>query len=172
MAVLLLNASYEPLAVIPQRRAFSLLQRATVDAASTDAIPLRGSAQSFAIPRVLRLRRYVNVPRRGARWSRQAVFRRDGYRCIYCGLTSGESRGSRQLLRRDFTIDHIVPRSRGGPNTWTNTACACPRCNQRKGDRLPHEAGMRLLWEPKMPRVDYLVASGQIPDSWKVYLEI
>ena len=169
MAVLLLNASYEPLGIIPHRRAISLLMRDTVDAASVDAVPLRGPASVFSIPRVLKLRRYVNVPRRGARWSRQAVFRRDGYTCIYCGVEAG---ATKRLSRNDMTIDHILPRSRGGQNTWTNTACACPRCNQRKGDRLPHEAGMRLRWEPKMPRVDYVVASGEIPESWKVYLEI
>ena len=77
-----------------------------------------------------------------------------------------------QILRRqDFTIDHIVPRSKGGQNTWSNTACACPPCNQRKGDRDPHEAGMTMLWEPKMPRVDYVVASGEVPQAWKIYLE-
>ncbi|MCA9983462.1 MAG: HNH endonuclease [Anaerolineales bacterium] len=171
-AVLLLNATYEPLAVVPPRRAMALLQRERVDAASEEAIRLSGPSTEFTIPRVLRLRRYVYVPKRGARWSRQAILRRDGYRCIYCGVAMGERQGSRLLRRDELTIDHILPRSRGGGNSWSNTACACARCNQRKGDRLPHEAGMKLLWEPKMPRVDYLVASGEIPESWKIYLEI
>jgi 5-methylcytosine-specific restriction endonuclease McrA len=121
---------------------------------------------------VLRLRRYVRVPQRGVRWSRSGVMRRDGYRCIYCGIQAGETRGSRVLYKDAFTIDHLIPRSRGGKNTWGNTACACPTCNQRKGDRTPHEAGMTLLWEPKTPRVDYLVASGSVPAAWKVYLEV
>ena len=171
-AVLLLNVTYEPLAVIPRRRALSLLQRERVDAASAEAIRLTGASTDFTIPRVLRLRRYVHVPQRGARWSRQAILRRDGYRCIYCGSAAGDPRAKRTLRRTELTIDHILPRSRGGGNSWSNTACACARCNQRKGDRLPHEAGMKLLWEPKMPRVDYLVASGEIPESWKIYLEI
>jgi 5-methylcytosine-specific restriction endonuclease McrA len=76
------------------------------------------------------------------------------------------------LGKNDFTVDHLIPRSRGGKNTWGNTACACPLCNNRKGDRTPHEAGMVLRWEPKIPRVGYLVASGDVPAAWKVYLEV
>jgi 5-methylcytosine-specific restriction endonuclease McrA len=133
---------------------------------------LYGAAETLSIPAVLRLRRYVNVPRRGARWSRRGVMQRDKYTCIYCGIQAGKARGHRLLKRSDFTLDHIVPQSRGGRNTWGNTACACPDCNGRKGDRTPHEAGMTMLWEPKIPRVDYLVASGNVPESWKFYLEI
>jgi len=172
MAVLLLNASYEPLAVIPQRRALSLLLRDRVDAVTDEVWTLQGAAGSLAIPTVLRLRRYVNAPRRGVRWSRRGVMQRDQYRCIYCGVQAGERRGSQVMSKRDFTIDHIRPSSRDGKNTWSNTACACPACNSRKGNRMPHEAGMPLLWEPKMPRVDYLVASGDVPQSWKIYLEV
>lgn len=170
--VLLLNASFVPLRVIPRRRAMSLWLRGRVDAATDNILTLHGITHSVEVPTVLRLRRYVNVPRRGAKWSRHAVLRRDRYRCIYCGLQAGDSRGSRKLTRRDFTLDHIMPRSRGGRNTWGNTASACAKCNHRKGNRTPHEAGMKMLWEPKIPRVDYLVASGDLPDSWKIYLEI
>lgn len=172
MTILLLNASYEPLSVIPRRRAVSLLMRGRVDAASQEQETIRGASTLLHLPKVLRLRKYVNVPRRGANWSRNGVMRRDNWRCIYCGLMLGDSKGGKILAKSDLTIDHIVPRSRGGRNTWTNTACACAKCNQRKQDRLPHEAGMKMLWEPKTPRVDYLVASGEIPDAWKVYLEI
>jgi 5-methylcytosine-specific restriction endonuclease McrA len=76
------------------------------------------------------------------------------------------------LTGRDFTIDHILPVSRGGKNTWGNTICACPACNQRKGNRLPNEASMKLLWEPKTPRASYLVVQGDIPAAWKLYLEM
>lgn len=172
VAVLLLNASYEPLAVIPKRRAMSLLLRGRVDAVSEERVTVQGVTRVFHIPTVIRLRRYINVPRRGARWSRQGVLKRDGYRCIYCGIQSGEKQQGRILQRNDFTIDHIIPRSRGGRNTWGNTACACPLCNHRKGARTPHEAGMVMRWEPKIPRVDYLVASGNIPESWKFYLQM
>ncbi len=169
--VLLLNASYEPLAVIPTPRAFSLWLRGRVEAATDETTTLRTAGRSFEFPTVIRLRRYVRAPKRGARWSRRGVLRRDGYRCIYCGVRAGEARRGTVLSKDDFTIDHVVPRSRGGLNTWGNTACACPSCNQRKGDRMAHEAGMPLLWEPKTPRVDYLVAEGMQPAAWKVYLE-
>lgn len=172
VAVLLLNASYEPLAVIPQRRAVSLLLRDRVDAATEDVIKVVGISSSLNIPTVIRLRRYINVPRRGTRWSRQGVLQRDGYRCIYCGIQTGDSQRGRVLTKGDFTVDHLIPRSRGGQNTWGNTACACPVCNHRKGGRRPHEAGMTLRWEPKTPRVGYLVASGEIPAAWRIYLEV
>jgi 5-methylcytosine-specific restriction endonuclease McrA len=172
VAVLLLNASYEPLAVIPQRRALLLMLRDRVDAATEDVVTVSGVSNVLRIPTVVRLRRYINVPRRGARWSRRGVLQRDGYRCIYCGIQAGRSQRGGVLTKTDFTVDHIIPRSRGGQNTWGNTACACPVCNHRKGNRTPHEAGMTLCWEPKTPRVGYLVASGQIPAAWRIYLEV
>jgi 5-methylcytosine-specific restriction endonuclease McrA len=172
MTVLLLNASYEPLAVIPRRRAMSLMLRGRVDAATEEAVTVRGASNVLRIPTVIRLRRYINVPRRGARWSRRGVLQRDGYRCIYCRIQPGQPQRGGILSKRDFTVDHLIPRSRGGKNSWVNTACACPVCNNRKGDRTPHEAGLSLHWEPRTPRVGYLVASGNIPAAWKVYLEL
>jgi 5-methylcytosine-specific restriction endonuclease McrA len=170
-AILLLNASYEPLGVIPYRRAMSLMLRGRVDAATETNHNIQTASTALRIPTVLRLRRYINVPRRGAHWTRRGVLQRDGYRCVYCGVRAGEVRGGQVLTKQDFTIDHLIPRSRGGRNTWGNTACACPACNNRKGNRTPHEAGLTLLWEPKTPRVGYLVASGEMPAEWKVYLE-
>ena len=171
-AVLLLNATYEPLSIIPEQRAVALLLRERVEAATDDTLVLHGPSTALALPTVLRLRHYVNVPRRGAGWTRRGVLQRDGYACIYCGVRAGDVAAGRRLSKRDFTLDHILPRSRGGKNTWGNTACACQPCNQRKGNRTPHEAGMPLRWEPKRPRVAYLVASGEIPTAWRVYLEI
>jgi 5-methylcytosine-specific restriction endonuclease McrA len=171
-AVLLLNASYEPLDIIPLRRAVSLMLRGRVEAACTESIAMQGATSTWQIPTIIRLRYYVNVPRRGVSWSREAVLRRDRYTCAYCGATPGDRRYGHVHTRSDFTVDHILPVSRGGRNTWGNTICACARCNQRKADRLPHEANMRLLWEPKTPRGRYIVASGEIPAVWKAYLEI
>ena len=170
--VLLLNASYEPLAVISQRRAISLILKGRVEAVCEEVFRLHSRSTALDIPTVIRLRRYVNVPRRGIRWSRRAVLQRDNYQCIYCGIRLEEWQRGQPLTRHSFTIDHIIPRSRGGLSTWGNTACACPLCNSRKGARTPHEAGMSLRWEPKTPRVNYLVASGEVPATWKVYLEI
>lgn len=172
MTVLLLNASYEPLTVLPVKRAVSLWLRGRVDPATQEHVVIHSAERGLKMPTVLRLRRYVNVPRRKARWSRMGVLHRDKFRCIYCGIQPGGRQRGRMLTSREFTIDHLIPRSRGGRNTWGNTACACPQCNGRKRDRTPHEAGMKLLWEPKTPRVDYLVAQGDVPEAWKVYLEI
>ena len=172
MTVLLLNASSEPLSVIPLRRALSLMLRGRVVAATDESISIRATTTSFEIPTILRLRRYINVPRRNARWSRRGILDRDNHCCIYCGVTVGNKRKGRMVVKKDFTVDHIVPRSRGGKNTWGNTACACAICNNRKADKMPNEAGMRLRWEPKTPRVDYLILGGEIPDAWKIYLEV
>ena len=170
--VLLLNASYEPLAVITLKRAASLLLKERAEAAGEDALEVRTVSQTLQIPTVLRLRYYVNAPRRGARWSRRAVLRRDGYTCIYCGITLGGKQRGKIMAKDSFTVDHILPISRGGQNTWGNTACACPVCNQRKGNRTPHEANLKLRWEPKTPRVQYIVAAGEIPSAWKMYLDL
>jgi 5-methylcytosine-specific restriction endonuclease McrA len=168
--VLLLNASYEPLRVIPVRRAASLLMRGVAEGVDGVAARLRTPSTVFEVPSVLRLRYYVNVPRRGAVWSRRGVLSRDAYTCIYCGARPGDRRNGRWVTRADMTLDHLVPRSRGGGSTWVNTACACRWCNHRKADRMPHEAGMRLRWEPKTPRVNYLVVTGDVPAEWKMYL--
>jgi len=171
-SVLLLNASYEPLRVISVRRAVGLLMRGVVEGVQGVAARLRTPSTVFTVPSVLRLRYYVNVPRRKAVWSRRGVMRRDDYTCIYCGARVGQRDRGRALTRSDFTVDHLIPSSRGGTNTWGNTACACRRCNHRKADRTPHEAGMRLRWEPKTPRVNYVIASGDMPSEWKVYLRV
>jgi 5-methylcytosine-specific restriction endonuclease McrA len=171
-SVLLLNASYEPLDIISMRRAVSLMLRGRVVAACNEAIEMHSASDTMKIPTVIRLRYYVNVPRRGVTWSRKAVLRRDKYTCAYCGVQIGQRRKGRQLHKNDFTIDHVLPVSRGGRNSWGNTVCACATCNQRKADRRPHEANMKLLWEPKTPRSRYLVVSGEIPAVWKAYLEV
>ncbi len=170
--ILLLNLSYEPLAVITHKRAASLMMRGRVEGVCDEAIMLQGVSSTLRIPSVVRLRRYINVPKRGISWSRRAVLQRDRYTCAYCGIGPGSKQRGETLCRNDFTVDHIFPVSRGGKSIWGNTICACPVCNQRKGNRTPHEANMKLLWEPKTPRVNYLVASGEIPASWKIYLQI
>jgi len=170
--VLLLNATYEPMRVISARRAIGLLLRGAAEGVDGIAARLRTPSRIFEVPAVIRLRYYVNVPRRGAIWSRRGVLQRDKYRCIYCGTKVGDRRRGRALLKSDFTVEHLIPRCRDGADSWGNTASACGWCNHRKGDRMPHEAGMRLLWEPKTPRVSYVVVSGDVPDSWKIYLPL
>jgi 5-methylcytosine-specific restriction endonuclease McrA len=167
--VLLLNASYEPLAVLSLHRATKLLLRERVepvaDGVATEAvIHINSAERTFAIPTVLRLKVYVNVPQRNApSWTRRGVAARDRNLCAYCGKKCGSS---------DLTVDHVIPLAKGGRSTWGNTVVACFRCNQRKADRMPHEAGMKLRIEPKTPRTRYVVARGDVPAAWKVWIEV
>ncbi|WP_231123706.1 HNH endonuclease [Nocardioides sambongensis] len=136
-AVVLLNASYEPHDVVSFPHAVRMLFRGVAVVHEADADRRIGPRPW---PKVLRLVRYVvaNWMYRPAGYGRDAVLRRDRRRCAYCG-------------RRADTIDHVVPRSRGGPWTWTNTVAACGGCNGRKGNRTPDEAGMRLRFDPWVP---------------------
>ena len=172
--VLLLNGStWEPLSVITVQRAINLLLGGKAIAVEMTGLYLHTVRTKFEVPSVIALRSYVNVPRRKSHWSRKGVLVRDSYTCIYCGIKLGALVKGKILSKRDFTIDHIIPRCQGGKDTWSNTACACAKCNHRKGNRLHNVAGMRLLWEPKTPRTSYLViALGSGPEIWKRYVEI
>lgn len=139
MNVLVLNASYEPLHKVDVRHAVRMLVRGV--AVVEEAVEGRRIGH-FPLPRVLRLVRYVAMRwRHGSRpaWGKRGLRRRDGGLCAYCG-----GRGN--------TVDHVLPQSRGGRSTWENTVLACGPCNNRKRDRTPDEAGMRLLVEPRIPR--------------------
>jgi 5-methylcytosine-specific restriction endonuclease McrA len=171
--VLLLNGhTWEPLSVISVPRAINLLlaEKAVV-VEQSDAM-LRTMRDQYPVPSVIALRTYINVPRRQAHWSRRGVLVRDNFTCIYCGVQPGSVVRGKPITKSEFTVDHVIPKSRGGKDQWTNTACACYTCNHRKGDRLPNEAGMKMAWEPKTPRTSYLViAVGSGPEGWKRYIE-
>lgn len=171
-AVLLLNADCTPLQVISWRRAYSLLMREKVvcDLPAREQ-EVNSVSHAWCIPNVLRLKVYINAPHRTA-WTRIGVMQRDKWTCIYCGVQAGKTINGRYYSKDNFSLEHIRPRSRGGKDTWANTACACNDCNHRKGDKLPHEAGMTLRWEPKRPRGRVIVASSNIPIEWKQYLQI
>ncbi len=167
--VLLLNASYEPLAVLSLPRAVNLLLRTRVEPVTEEHMLVGTTGSGLAVPEVLRLKHYVNVPHLHApAWTRRGLFVRDRFTCAYCGRKAGVGG---ELSTQELTVDHVTPLSRGGKSTWLNTVCACRRCNMRKGSRLPHEAGMKLLIEPKTPRTNYMVMSGNVPASWKIWLE-
>lgn len=172
--VLLLNGStWEPLAVISVPRAINLVLAGKAVIVEETGRFLRSVRDRFPVPLVVALRRYINVPRRHAHWSRKGVLMRDNYTCIYCGVKPGDIVRGRMLVKSDFTVDHIFPKSRGGKATWTNTACSCYWCNHRKGNRTENEAGMKLRWEPKIPRTSYIVIEvGSGPDAWKKYIEV
>lgn len=137
---LVLNASFEPLSTVSLRRAVVLIMRdKAVAEQSHPGLRIRAADIDLPVPQIVRLRRYVRVPfRQRAPWSRRGVLVRDRHRCAYCG-------------GRASTVDHIVPRSRGGEDRWLNTVAACAADNRRKADRTPKQAGMRLLSEPFEP---------------------
>jgi len=154
MACLALNASYEPLTLVPPRRAVRLVLERKAELLETDAERrFRSERSELPFPVVIRLRRYVHVPLRFRRQvTNTFLFARDGYTCQYCGRHRRELRG-RQFLTRD----HVVPASRGGENVWGNVVTACSPCNNRKGDARPEEAGMPLLTVPLEPNHVQLV---------------
>jgi 5-methylcytosine-specific restriction endonuclease McrA len=137
---LVLNASFEPLSTVTLRRAVVLvMQDKAVVEQEHPGLRIRAAAVDLPVPQVIRLCRYVRVPfRRRAPWSRRGVLVRDRHRCAYCG-------------RRATTVDHVMPRSHGGGDTWLNTVAACTDDNRRKADRTPEQAGMRLLSKPFEP---------------------
>lgn len=157
---LVLNATYEPLCVVPLRRAVVLVlaEKAIVIEAGEGV--MRSERQSMPVPTVVRLSRYVRVPyRREVPLTRRAVLDRDLHACVYCGS-------------RADTIDHVRPRSRGGEHTWSNVVAACARCNHRKGDRLLTEIGWRLLVAPVQPPATVAVVLGwtKRDPAWGRYL--
>jgi 5-methylcytosine-specific restriction endonuclease McrA len=154
MGCLTLNASYEPLTLVPFRRAIRLVLDRKAEIVEADpGRRVRSEARDLPVPTVIRLVRYVHVPRRFRRQvTNTFLFARDGYCCVYCGRHRSELRG-RQFLTRD----HVLPISRGGENTWQNVVTSCSPCNNRKGDRLPEEAGMRLSTTPDEPNYVHLV---------------
>lgn len=159
---LVLNASYEPLSVVSSRRATCLVLADKAELLEDDGTVLRSERQVFPGPSVIRLRYMVKVPyvRRTA-LSRRAIFSRDEHTCQYCG-------------GRADSIDHVMPRSRGGEHSWENVASACRACNLFKRDRTPEEAGMVLATPCRAPSQSawVVVSRSTVPDSWRSYLPI
>jgi 5-methylcytosine-specific restriction endonuclease McrA len=159
-SALVLNATYEPLSVVTQRRAVCLVLAEKAEVVHDGDDELHSAHLVLRAPVVIRLRYMVKVPyHRRTTMSRRAVFARDEHRCQYCGGHAD-------------SIDHVLPRSRGGEHHWENVAAACRPCNLRKRDRTPEEAGMRLVRHPRAPRelAWVVVAVGRVPDVWKPYL--
>ncbi len=142
LPVLVLNQSYEPLNVCRVRRAVVLLYQNKAEMLENGVGFIHSADREFPVPSVIRLGTVVRRPRRLERkLTRLEVFKRDHYTCQYCGKET-----------RQLTIDHIIPRYRGGEHTWENVVSACVPCNRRKAGRTPQEAGMRLLHQPSRPR--------------------
>jgi 5-methylcytosine-specific restriction endonuclease McrA len=157
---LVLNATYEPLCVVPGRRAVVLcLTAKAISVAETDDV-VHSERAEVAIPSVVRLMRFVKVPYRATvPLTRKAVFARDGGHCVYCGAAA-------------TSLDHVVPRSRGGPHTWDNVVSACGRCNHVKADRGIAELGWRMRRTPAAPSgaAWRVIGARRVEPSWQPWL--
>lgn len=159
--VLVLNVSYEPLHVTSAKRAITLVQYGVAEVVQESDDIVRSPSTVIAVPSVIRLRRYIRRPRvHPVPFNRRNVLRRDTFTCQYCGSHA------------DLTLDHVMPRSRGGRHNWDNVITACRVCNQRKGNRTPDEAGMPLLSRPHAPTFG-VYAHGQFAHwqpAWAAYI--
>jgi 5-methylcytosine-specific restriction endonuclease McrA len=189
--VLVLNRAYAAIRVISARRAFVLLSRQcaeVIDAEDgaytnydlstwTELSELRRQFEpdahdwvrtvriDLAVPRIIRLIGYDKLPAQGVKLNRRNLFARDRNRCQYCGNLFPTS---------ELSIDHVKPRTQGGPDTWENLVCACVKCNSRKGGRTPDQARMKLIAQPKRPRRNPLISVRLGHDkyhSWKAFLD-
>jgi 5-methylcytosine-specific restriction endonuclease McrA len=164
-SVLVLNATYEPLNVVTVRRAIVLLLKEKAEVVEATEATLRAERVKYPCPLVIRLVTYVKVPRQmGLPLTRRTVLARDQYTCQYCGTQPGKTH---------LTVDHVIPRSKGGLTIWENVVTACAACNQRKGNRAPHDASMALKSKPARPRYIAVVLLGHAsaPHVWHKYLQ-
>ena len=141
---LVLNYSYDPMREINWQKAITLIFLNKAEVISNHDVTVSSPSTSMHIPAIIRLNTQVKWKWQTTRFSRQNVFRRDKFRCQYCGVKQAGA---------ELTFDHVVPKSVGGKTGWLNIVTACKPCNQKKGDRTPQQANMLLLSEPKPPKV-------------------
>jgi 5-methylcytosine-specific restriction endonuclease McrA len=160
--VLVLNATFEPINVCTVRRAIVLLLKAKAEVLEEAQWALHAERIALARPFVIRLTSYVRLPRDAHRRkiTRRAVFARDDWTCQYCGV------------RANLTVDHVIPRSKGGLSNWENIVASCAPCNRRKADRTPGQSGMHPARAPRQPHAEIFirVSSPTIPPAWRAYL--
>ena len=161
--VLILNTSYEPLHVCSVKRAVSLLMQEIAERVEDSDKVLRSPSQIFPVPSVVKLKKFIKRPfRYRVSFNRKNVFRRDNHTCQYCSRFSHE-----------LTLDHVIPRSRGGKTIWENVVACCQKCNARKRDLTPEKAGMVIIRKPFAPKFMFSSAYGILPTIdpiWEKYL--
>jgi len=186
--VLVLNRLWQAVNTCSARRAFTLLYQGQAQVVSTDGQNnfmthdyaswrdwsesnpepemVRTISLSIRVPRIIVLLLFDRMPKKEVKFTRYNVFERDQNTCQYCGKT---------FDRSDLNLDHVLPRDRGGETSWENIVCSCIPCNTKKGNRLPHEAGMKLIRKPKRPKWRPFVNvsfSSQPHESWKHFLDL
>ena len=152
--VLVLNADYTPLNVTSVRRGFVLVIKGKAEVLRQDAEKIVTTIGEFVRPLIIRLLNYVRFKNKPVKLNRKRVFKRDNNECVYCGG------------KKNLTIDHIMPRSRGGKNTWANLVTCCSSCNHKKGNRTPEEANMKMLYRVYEPTVFSSVISVDVEELW------
>jgi 5-methylcytosine-specific restriction endonuclease McrA len=160
--VLILNQNYEPMSVCNAKKAIILLYLGKAELVeANDGKVIRSVSLSMPLPSIVRLGIYIHVPYKKIILSRKNILRRDGHRCAYCGRSD-----------MSLTVDHIIPKAKQGEDTWENLVTACVDCNNKKGDRTPDEAHMKLLRKPMRPNHVTFIRHfvGHIDDRWKPYL--
>jgi hypothetical protein len=164
MQTLLLNYTYAPLSFINERSAIRLIIKDKVEILSFWDKELLYTSGSFKLPSVIRMKYMIKYIPTTMRFSSHAMYRRDKMKCQYCGFKFKVS---------DLSIDHVLPSSRGGKTEWTNCITACKWCNNKKSNRLPEEADMKLITQPRVPNFNLLsIYDGIVPKhhEWKLYL--
>lgn len=138
--VLVLNADYSALSICSVPKAFVLVYSHKAELVSeVDKVKLRTVSATYPMPSVIKLNRYINLPYKSVVLNRQNIFKRDGNACVYCGVN------------RDLTLDHVIPKSKGGRTNWLNLVAACKRCNALKGNATPEQANMTMRHQPFKP---------------------
>lgn len=153
--VLVLNADYTPLNVTTVFKGFNLVTRGKAEVLKSSDNPLSAGPKTFIRPLIIRLLNYVKYRVSNLKINRHRLFKRDGYQCSYCGS------------KKNLTIDHILPKSRGGRNTWQNLITCCSGCNRIKGDKTPEEAKMTMIFSPYEPSIFSEVINPSVENLWK-----
>ncbi|MBS1986185.1 MAG: HNH endonuclease [Bdellovibrionales bacterium] len=167
--VLVLNASYEPIRIVHWQRAMVLALGGKIEILeSYPDVFVRTVSEKYPVPAVIKLSRFFTLRklRTKARFTRQHVFARDGFRCQYCKET---------FPSKELTLDHVVPLVRGGRTSWSNIVACCADCNQKKGGRTPQEAGLQLLKVPKEPQIGFIpdllfYSNKSMPEPWRPFV--
>jgi 5-methylcytosine-specific restriction endonuclease McrA len=163
--VLVLNASYEPIHVTAVKRAVVLVLKGVARTEEENHGILHSPSLTLAVPSVIRLMEYRRIPRQTRALSRKNILLRDRNTCQFCGRVFSAS---------DLTLDHVIPRSRGGTTSWDNLVASCYRCNNIKGDRTPEEAGLKLIRKPRPYNLHtnrhLMRLLGRAEEKWRKYL--
>jgi 5-methylcytosine-specific restriction endonuclease McrA len=152
--VLVLNSDYTPLNVTSLRRGFILVVKGKAEVLREDSKKIVTTVGEFVRPIVIRLLNYVRFHASPLKLNRKRLYRRDNNECVYCGS------------KKHLTLDHVLPKSRGGRNSWNNLVTCCTTCNMKKGNRTPEEAGMKLRHKPYEPSIFSSILSVEIENIW------